>query len=60
MNIGSWLKEVEKHSGEDVSIMVLANKSDVATDEIEVTDAEIKKFEDDTGLKVLRTSAKSG
>ncbi len=60
LNIGSWLKEVEKHSGEDVSIMVLANKSDVPSDEIEVTDSDIKKFEDDTGLKVLRTSAKSG
>ncbi len=60
MNIGSWLIEVEKHSGEDVSIMVLANKSDVPSDEIEVTDSDIKKFEDDTGLKVLRTSAKSG
>lgn len=60
MNLGSWLKEVEKHSGEDVTVMVLANKSDSATDEVEVTDQEIKKFEDETGLKVLRTSAKTG
>ena len=60
MNLGSWLKEVEKHSGEDVSIMVLANKSDAPGDEIEVTDAEIKKFEEESGLKVLKTSAKVG
>jgi GTPase SAR1 family protein len=60
MNLGSWLKEVEKHSGEDVSVTVLANKSDSPADEIEVTDAEIKKFEEETGHKVLKTSAKTG
>jgi GTPase SAR1 family protein len=60
LNLGSWLKEVEKHSGEDVSIMVLANKSDAAQDEVEVSEADIKKFEEDSGLKVLRTSAKTG
>ena len=60
MNLGSWLKEVEKHSGEDVSVMVLANKSDSPSDEVEVTDADIKKFEEESGLKVLKTSAKTG
>lgn len=25
----SWLKEIEKHCGTDVSVIVLANKSDV-------------------------------
>jgi Fe2+ transport system protein B len=40
--------------------MVLANKSDSAADEVEVSDLDIKKFEEDTGLKVLKTSAKSG
>jgi GTPase SAR1 family protein len=53
------MKEVEKHSGEDVSIMVLANKADME-DEIEVSDAEIKKFEEEYKLKVIKTSAKSG
>lgn len=54
------MKEVEKHSGEDVSIMVLANKSDCPPEEVEVTDAEIKKFEEDNKLKVIKASAKTG
>lgn len=54
------MKEVEKHSGEDVTVMVLANKSDAPTDEIEVTDADIKKFEEETKIKVIKTSAKTG
>jgi hypothetical protein len=52
------MKEVEKHSGEDVTIMVLANKSDCAPEEVEVSDADIKKFEEETKLKVIKTSAK--
>ena len=28
-NVESWLQEVEKHSGDDVNIMVLANKADL-------------------------------
>ena len=35
--IDGWLQEVEKHSGNDVSIMVFANKAD-CKDEIVVTD----------------------
>ncbi len=60
MNVGSWLKEVEKHSGEDVTVTVLANKSDVTSEEVEVSDADIKKFEEETGIKVIKTSAKTG
>ena len=60
MNVGSWIQEVEKHSGEDVTIMVLANKADSPTEEIEVSDADIKKFEEETKLKVIKTSAKTG
>ncbi len=60
MNVASWMKEVEKHSGEDVTVMVLANKSDSPADEIEVTDVDIKKFEEETKFKVIKTSAKTG
>ena len=60
MNVASWLKEVEKHSGEDVTIMVLANKSDCPEEEIEVSDADIKKFEEENKLKVIKVSAKTG
>ena len=34
-NIPSWLQEIEKNVGEDVEIMVFANKSDI-TDEAEI------------------------
>lgn len=60
LNLGSWLKEVEKHSGEDVTVTVLANKADCPPEEHEVTDADIKKFEEETGIKVMKTSAKTG
>jgi len=53
------MKEVEKHSGEDVTIMVLANKSDME-DEVEVSETDIKKFEEEYKLKVIKTSAKTG
>ena len=39
-NVNGWLEEVEKHSGEDVNIMVLANKSD-AGEACVVTEADI-------------------
>ena len=39
--------------------MVLANKSDME-DEIEVSEADIKKFEEEYKLKVIKTSAKTG
>ena len=29
VNVDGWLKEIEKHCGTDVSVIVLANKSDV-------------------------------
>ena len=53
------MKEVEKHSGEDVTIMVLANKSD-AEDDIEVSENDIKKFEEENKIKVIKVSAKTG
>ena len=58
-NVDSWMKEVEKHSGEDVHVTVLANKSDMDK-EIEVSDAEIKQFEEEYKVKVIKTSAKTG
>ena len=58
-NVESWLQEVEKHSGDDVNIMVLANKSDL-DEEIVVTEAEIAQFEKEKNIPVIRTSAKTG
>lgn len=58
--MASWMKEVEKHSGEDVTVMVLANKSDCPAEEVEVSEADIKKFEEENKLKVMKVSAKTG
>ena len=58
LNIDSWLQEVEKHSSENVNVMVLANKSDL--DEVEVTDADMAKFEEEKGIKIIKASAKTG
>ena len=54
------MKEVEKHSGEDVTVMVLANKADCPQEDIEVFDIDIKKFEEENKLKVMKVSAKTG
>jgi GTPase SAR1 family protein len=54
------MKEVEKHSEKDVTVMVLANKADCAQEEVEVTDVDIKKFEEENKLKVMKVSAKTG
>ena len=44
-NLQEWLKEVEKHAKDNVSIIVIGNKSDKKeTEEREVTDADLKKF----------------
>ena len=59
LSIDGWLSEVEKHSGNDVSVMVFANKSD-CTDEIVVTDKEIREFEETHKIPVVKTSAKEG
>ena len=59
LSIDGWLKEVEKHSGNDVSIMVFANKSD-CVDDIAVSDAEIREFEETHKIPVVKTSAKEG
>lgn len=53
------MKEIEKHSGEDVTVMVLANKADAEND-IEVSDNDIKKFEEENKIKVIKVSAKTG
>ena len=75
MNVDGWLKEIEKHCGTDVSVIVLGNKSDYGESnpqqhmdddddeqerEIEVTDQDILEFEQTHNLKVLKTSAKTG
>ena len=57
--IPSWLKEIEKNTGDEVQIMVFANKADM-DEEVVVTDKEIKEFEEQYKLPVIKTSARTG
>ena len=58
-NLNHWLADVDKHSSENISKLVLANKSDI-TDKREVSDVDIEKFKQETGLEVIEVSAKTG
>ena len=41
-NLFSWLKEVEKHANNDVSIIVIGNKADkIDSDEAEVSETDM-------------------
>lgn len=61
-NLTEWIKEVEKHAKDNVSIIVIGNKVDKkeSDEEREVSDSDIQKFTNDTGIKVYQASAKSG
>jgi small GTP-binding protein len=60
-NLQEWIKEVEKHAKDNVSIIVMGNKSDkTGTEEREVSDSDIQKFTKETGLRVFEASAKTG
>ena len=61
VSIDGWLSEIEKHSGSDVQIMVFANKCDEDQEEVQVTDEDIKRFEEThKNIPVVKTSAKLG
>ena len=53
------MDEVDKHAPWDVEMIVFGNKID-DTAEVQVTDEDIKKFEDLHKLKVYKCSAKTG
>lgn len=59
-NLTEWIKEVEKHAKDNVSIIVIGNKSDKPVEEREVSAADIQKFTNDTGIRVFESSAKTG
>lgn len=60
-NLPNWLSDVHERLGEDVNIIVFANKSDIEDPtEFQVTDEEIAQFTKDTGIKVIKTSARTG
>lgn len=60
-NLHSWLKEVEKHAKNDVNIIVIGNKADLLeSTQAEVSEADMQKFTQDTGIPIFTASAKSG
>jgi GTPase SAR1 family protein len=60
-NMTGWLKEVEKNAKHDVSIIIIGNKSDkVGLEQPEVSETDIQKLTEETGIKVYLASAKSG
>ncbi len=54
------MQEISKYAGPDVNILLLANKSDLDPEEFEVSEEDIKKFEEENNLKVKKVSAKEG
>jgi len=60
-NISSWLEEIDKNVGEEVNIMIFANKSDITSaDEVQVTDEEMNEFSKLKGIPIIKTSARTG
>ena len=59
MNLTEWIKEVQTHAKDNVSLIVIGNKAD-KTDEREVSDLDIQRFTEETGIRVFQASAKSG
>ena len=47
MNVDGWLTEIEKHCGEDVNVIVLANKSDIGQAGEKQVDSQGNEYEDD-------------
>eukprot|EP00347_Sterkiella_histriomuscorum_P023541 403334250 len=60
-NLHQWLKEVEKHAKNDVNIIIIGNKSDMTEQETpEVSEADMQKFTQETGIPIFTASAKTG
>ena len=59
-NIPDWLGEVNKYTGEDVQKILLLNKSDFDDEKKQITEHDIAKFEKETGIICMMTSAKTG
>eukprot|EP01095_Lingulamoeba_sp_RSL-Kostka_P002925 TRINITY_DN1383_c0_g1_i1.p1 TRINITY_DN1383_c0_g1~~TRINITY_DN1383_c0_g1_i1.p1 ORF type:complete len:134 (+),score=43.83 TRINITY_DN1383_c0_g1_i1:404-805(+) len=57
-NITMWLSEIEKHSSEDVEILIIGNKIDL-NNQREVTYEEGAEFCRNLGLTFIETSSKN-
>jgi len=59
LHIQDWIDEISKFTGPNISKLVIGNKCDIPEDSIKVSDDDIKEFENKTGIKVIKVSAKS-
>ena len=59
-NIPDWLNEVSKYVPEDTYKILLINKSDVEDEEKVINEEIMKKFQEETGIITMDTSAKTG
>mmetsp|Transcript_31006 Transcript_31006/g.49797 ORF Transcript_31006/g.49797 Transcript_31006/m.49797 type:complete len:214 (-) Transcript_31006:45-686(-) len=57
-NIRQWLYEIDRYASENVSKLIIGNKTDLAHKRV-VSYDEAKSFADDYGIQYLETSAKS-
>ncbi|MHA1410751.1 MAG: Rab family GTPase [Candidatus Odinarchaeia archaeon] len=57
--LDNWLTKVKEYAGEDIPIIILANKADLKTS-IVVSDKEIESFASRRKLPWFKTSAKTG
>ena len=58
-NINTWLEEAKENAPKEVEIVVFGNKADLV-EEINVTESDIKEFEERTGINIYKCSAKTG
>jgi Ras-related protein Rab-1A len=57
-NVGNWMKEISRYASENVSKLLVGNKSDIEGKKV-VTYEEGKELADQLGVKFLETSAKT-
>ena len=56
-NVDMWMKQIKAKAGDDVTIILVANKCDVSDRQVET--AEGQELADQYGIKFFETSAKS-
>lgn len=56
-NIKQWLCEIDRYACEDVSKLIIGNKSDMSNKVVDFDYA--KSFADDLGIEIMETSAKN-
>merc|ERR1712190_187477 len=57
-NIKQWLFEIDRYAANDVSILIIGNKSDLA-EKREVSKDAAEEFANDLGIEYIETSAKN-